>query len=78
LQIENIIIFLDKVKKLLELGNIPKASLEINGLLETLHKEQVRKNGLNIPYLLPHDPQNPTIIEYKINEIATFLNKRFV
>jgi len=78
LQNQNIIIFLDKIKKLLELGHIPKALLEIDGLVDILNKEELRKNGLNIMYLVPEDPLNPTRIELKLNEIATFLNKRFV
>jgi len=70
---QNVIIFLDKIKKLLELGNKPKAITEIEAIMEMLTKQITRKNGkLILP--IPHPV---TESENKLNEIIHFINGRF-
>jgi len=83
----NILIFLDKIKKLLELGNKPKAILEIDGLELLLSREISRKKGkqfvpITIPPATETEKANPIFMREfelanKINEIIYFLNNRY-
>ncbi len=71
----NIIIFLDKIDKLIELGNIPKATQEIKFLLLELERKISKNKGKRFQ-LLPNQ-LNPNDVHPKLNEIITFLNDRF-
>lgn len=87
LQNENVIQILDKVSKLLDLGNIPLAKKEIIGTLEILTRECNRKEGkifqeIHIPQMTETEFKNPVLqrdfeISQKVNEIINFLNNRF-
>lgn len=84
MQDQNIIIFLDKIKKLIELGNKPKAVLEIESLISLLEIHIRKKRGVVILPLLVssiNGISNVTVFakdnRAKINEIIQFLNKRF-
>lgn len=79
---------LDGIHKLLELGNIPKAQLEIKGTIDMLVRDKNKKAGkivspLHIPQFTEKDlKDNPLlemIVEYgnKTNETINFINQRF-
>lgn len=53
---QNIILFLDKIKKLIELGNKPKAVTEIESLELVLTREITKKKKASslFQYLSPH------------------------
>lgn len=83
----NVIVFLDKIKKLLELGNKPKAIDEIDGLELLLTRQISLKNGkqfmpITIPQPTETEKANPIFMRdfelaHKINEIIHFLNNRY-
>lgn len=83
----NVIIFMDKIKKLLEQGNKPKAILELDTLILTLERFAAKKKGkLFLPIVIPQPTEtekaNPIFLRdfelaNKINEIIFFLNGRF-
>lgn len=84
---QNVVIFLDKIKKILELGNKPKAIVELDAVIHVLEKK-IRKskgNRFHLLHIVKHIPGEPTNPEYqeitkqsqKINEILCFLNERF-
>lgn len=83
----NVVIFIDKVKKLIELGNKPKAIIEIEALEYLLNREISKKKGklftpITIPPPTDTEKANPIFMRefelaHKINEIVTFLNGRF-
>lgn len=87
MQNENVIQLLDKVSKLLDLGNIPKAKEEVHGTLEILMRECSRKDGkifqeIHIPQMSDTEMKNPILQRYfevaqKTNEVIHFLNHRF-
>ncbi len=79
---QNIIIFLDKMKKLIELGNTPKAVDEIDTLIIQLEHHIRKKQGMAIlPLIIPETNTKPIQFSRdnskKINEIISFINKRF-
>ena len=84
---QNIIIFLDKVKKLIELGNKPKAVTEIESIMEILQKQiNLKKGKVIIPITIPEptdtEKANPIFLrDYelagKINEIINLINQRW-
>jgi len=83
---QNVILFMDKIKKLIELGNKPKAVSEIEALDVLLQKAITRKKGkhfipLSVPTPTEEDKSNLIImrdfeIANKVNEIINFLNNR--
>jgi len=84
---QNIIILLDKIKKLLELGNKPKAILEIETTIIMLERKLAKEKGsrftsLHIEQELPgvelsEHGKFTEMNRQKINEIIRFLNERF-
>jgi len=84
---QNVIIFLDKVKKLLELGNKPKAIIEIDTLITLLERAVLKKKGkrfipITIPEATETEKANPIFMRdfelaHKQNEVILFLNERF-
>jgi len=85
---EFVINMLDNIHKLLELGDVPKAQLEIKGTIDMLVRDKNKKAGkivnpLNIPqYTESEMLKAPYLKVYldlgnKINEMASFLNQRF-
>ena len=81
---QNIIIFLDKIKKLLELGNKPKAIAEIEVIMVILQNKIAKKNGklfrlITIPQQTEATDSTLRDFElaHKVNEIITFLNERY-
>ena len=81
---QNIIIFLDKIKKLIELGNTPKAADEIDTLIIQLEHHIRKKQGMVIvPLIIPNVDGISQSIQFsldnrkKLNEIIQFINKRF-
>ena len=81
---QNIIIFLDKIKKLIELGNTPKAADEIDTLIIQLEHHIRKKQGMVIvPLVIPNVDGISQSIQFsldnrkKLNEIIQFINKRF-
>ena len=81
---QNIIIFLDKMKKLIELGNTPKATDEIDTLIIQLEHHIRKKQGMVIvPLVIPNVDETSQPIQFsldnrkKLNEIIQFINKRF-
>lgn len=83
----NVVMFLDEIKKLIELGNKPQAVIEIDVLVEILNKAIRRKKGklfqlITIPQPTETEMANPIFMRdfelaHKINEMAVFLNDRF-
>jgi len=83
----NVIIFIDKVKKLIELGNKPKAITDIELLELELNRAISKKKGklftlITVPPPTDTEKANPIFLREfelanKINEIITFLNGRF-
>ena len=81
---QNIIIFLDKIKKLIELGNTPKAADEIDTLIMELERHIRKRRGMVIvPLIIPGTDEMSKPMQFardnsqKINEIIQFINKRF-
>lgn len=84
---QNVIIFMDKIKKLLELGNKSKAITEIDTLETMLGRAISKKKGkviipITIPQATETEMANPIFmrefeIAGKVNEIISFLNGRF-
>ena len=84
---QNIVLFLDKIKKLIELGNKPKAITEIEALETLLIREVTKKKGKHfLPIVIPKTTEteraNPIFLREfelaeKINEIIYFLNNRY-
>jgi len=84
MQDQNVVIFLDKIKKLVELGNKPKAVLEIESIISLLEINIRKKRGVVISPLLVSSIDGIADTKLfskdnraKINEIISFLNKRF-
>jgi len=83
----NVIILLDKIKKLLELGNKPKAIIELDAVILTLERNIFKKKGrrfqlIAIPVMTKTEESNPMLVRdfelsHKINEILVFLNERY-
>ncbi len=81
---QNVVIILDKIKKLIELGNTPKAVSEIQTIITQLEHHIRKKKGKIITPLpivsskeISHSKQFALDNRKKINEIITFMNKRF-
>jgi len=84
---QNLLIFVDKIKKLLELGNTPKAINELDGVIIILSRVIAKKKGklfeiITIPQATETELANPIFmrdfeIANKLNEVITFLNGRF-
>lgn len=70
---QNIIILLDKFKKMLEMGNKDKVILDMDATIITLERHVVKSKGIRIQPLI--DPQ--TACDKKINEVVHYINKRF-
>jgi len=79
---------LDSIHKLLELGNTPKAKLEIQATIDMLVRDKNKRAGkivnlLHIPQYTEKELKDDTLlvmlVEFgnKINEISSFLNQRF-
>lgn len=83
---QNVVLFLDKIKKLLELGNKPKAIQEIEQLeILLIHAVTKKKGKLFLPIIIPEPTEteraNPIFLRdfelaNKINELINFLNHR--
>lgn len=82
---QNVVILLDKFKKLLELGNVPKVITEMDTVILMLEKQLLKSKGsrfqsLHVPDVdsISHpDAEFHTDTRRKINEIIKFLNERF-
>lgn len=76
---QNVVIFLDKIKKLLEQGKYPQAQSAIEALEVELEHNIRKMNGKIIePIHISDDIDYPVLGSYnKINEIIHFINKRF-
>ena len=81
---QNIIIFLDKIKKLIELGNTPKAVIDMDALIIELEHKLRKQNGkvikpLHIPLVdeISKPKQFSADNRKKINEIIRFINMRY-
>jgi len=79
-----VIVFCDDVIKLLQLGNIPKAELALNGLLEQAQKEQ--KKQTKVYQIQPLNAKSidslaDAIVIFgefreKLNEVINYVNRR--
>jgi len=81
---QNVIIFLDKIKKLIELGNTPKAISEIEIIIIELERQIRKKQGkIILPLVIPsvHNITKSKSFSLdnrkKLNEIIHFINGRF-
>lgn len=84
---QNVLIFMDKVKKLLEMGNKPKAIIDIDTLITVLERAVLKKKGkrfipITIPEATETEKANPIFMRdfelaNKQNEVINFLNERF-
>ncbi len=84
---QNVVIFMDKVKKLVELGNKPLAVIELDSLIHVLERQILKKKGkrfllITIPDPTETEKANPIFMRdfelaHKLNEILLFLNERF-
>lgn len=81
---QNVIIFLDKIKKLIELDNKPQAISEIETIIVQLEHQIRKKQGkVIVPLLIPvveeisSEKSFCTDNRKKLNEIIHFINKRF-
>ena len=82
---QNVIIFLDKIKKLIELGNKPQAIIEIETIIIQLEHQIRKKQGkIILPLLVPsiQEISNEKLFcidtRKKQIEIINFINKRFM
>ena len=75
---EAIIIFCDDVKKLLDLGAVPKAILALEVMMEAAEKQQKRENDEKRFKLKFVQSINPKDIADKINEVIDIINKRYI
>ena len=75
---EAIIIFCDDVKKLLDLGAVPKAILALEVMMEAAEKQQKRENDEKRFKLKFVQSVNPKDIADKINEVIDIINKRYI
>ena len=76
----NVIILLDKIKKLIELGNKPKAIQEIEVTIEILEKHSKKPHGKLFEELyspMGADGTHDEVLRLKINEMARWINNRF-
>ena len=83
---QNVTLFLDKIQKLLELGNKPKAITEIETLMILLQRQiNIKKGKRFLPIVIPETTEteraNPIFLRefelaQKVNEIIHFLNER--
>ena len=83
----NVIIILDKIKKLLELGNKPKAIIDLDAVILTLERKISKKKGrrfqlITIPTPTETEKSNPIFMRdfelaHKIYEMLVFLNERY-
>ena len=84
---QNVVLFLDKIKKLIELGNKPQAVTEIETLETMLIREVNKKKGkqflpITIPDPTETEKANPIFLRefevaHKVNEIINFINNRY-
>ena len=81
---QNVIIFCDKVKKLIDYGNHPKAVSEIDTLIVELEHKMRKKNGkVILPLPVPEPSQISDEAKFSLdtrkkqNEIIEFINRRF-
>lgn len=68
-------IFLDKIKKLLELGNTPKVIIEIDTLIMVLERQINKKKGKRFKLISPQSTESE--VSHSLNEVISFLNERF-
>ncbi|KKN76223.1 hypothetical protein LCGC14_0372490 [marine sediment metagenome] len=83
----NIVIFLDKIKKNLEMNKVPQTIADIDTLLILLQRDLLKKKGkqiipITIPPTTETEKANPIFLREfelanKLNEIIFFLNERF-
>ena len=73
---EAVIVFCDDVKKLLDLGAVPKAILALEIMMETAEKQQKRENDEKRFKLKFIQSINPKEIADKLNEVIDIINKR--
>ena len=81
---QNIIIILDKIKKLVELGNTPTAISEIETIIVQLEHHMRKKQGkIIIPLPIPSIDTISNAKAFaldnrkKLDEVIQFINKRF-
>ena len=81
---QNIIIILDKIKKLIELGNTPTAVSEIDTIIVQLEHHIRKKQGkiiIPLPIVsieeISHSKQFALDNRKKLDEVIRFINKRF-
>ncbi|MHA2401557.1 MAG: hypothetical protein ACXADH_01080 [Candidatus Kariarchaeaceae archaeon] len=77
---QNVIILLDKLKKLVELGAKPKAISEIDGTIAILEKNLTKLRGKLFDELhspMGADGSNDEVLRLKINEFIRWANNRF-
>jgi len=84
---QNVIIFLDKIRKNLEMNMVPQTIINIEVLETELKRSMSRKKGkLFLPITIPPPTEtersNPIFMRefemaHKINEVVIFLNERF-
>lgn len=87
MEIYNVVQVLDTVLKSIQLGNIPKATQEIESVLHILNMETAKRQGklfqpIHIPQMTETELKNPLLqrdfeLANKLNEVIMFLNKRF-
>jgi len=74
---QNIIIFLDKIKKNLELGMVPQTIMDIQMLIKELEITESKKKGKIILPLNNEFSSDVKTLSGKVNEIISFINNRF-
>jgi len=84
---QNVVLFLDKIKKNLEMNKVPQTITDIE-ILETVLMKAISKNKGNqiIPITIPEPTEtekaNPIFLREfelagKVNEVIHFINNRF-
>lgn len=77
MQDQNIIIFLDKIKKLIELGAYPKAIIELDATMEILEKHTREKKGKLFQEMEMQYSGSAEDLRLKMNEFLRWANSRF-
>ena len=75
---QNVVVMLDKFKKMLELGNKEKVITDMDVTIHMLEKQVRRKDG-KIIETIPTTMigEEPELLKQKINQIVIFINDRF-
>jgi hypothetical protein len=74
---QNVIILLDKIKKLIDLGNKPTAISEIDGTIAVLQKNVNKDKIFEEIFTQYQLDSNDEVLRLKVNEIVRWLNNRF-